>query len=71
MPLSSSSVDRRIPETLMIAPDYPAFGHSAVPSRSDFHYTHADFSEGVEALIEKLGVTKSHKLWIGWQECMN
>jgi pimeloyl-ACP methyl ester carboxylesterase len=21
----------------VIAPDYPAFGHSAVPSRSDFH----------------------------------
>ena len=25
----------------VIAPDYPAFGYSAVPSRSDFHYTHA------------------------------
>ena len=58
MPLSSSSVDRRIPETLMIAPDYPAFGHSAVPSRSDFHYTHAHLSEVVEALIGKLGVTR-------------
>src|SRR5262249_26676130 len=39
----------------VIAPDYPAFGHSAVPSRSDFHYTHARLSEVVEALIEKLG----------------
>jgi len=29
----------------------PAFGHSAVPSRSDFHYTHARLSEGVAALI--------------------
>jgi pimeloyl-ACP methyl ester carboxylesterase len=42
----------------VIAPDYPAFGHSAVPSRSDFHYTHAHLSEVVEALIEKLGVTR-------------
>jgi alpha/beta hydrolase fold len=23
----------------VIAPDYPAFGHSAVPSRSDFHFS--------------------------------
>ena len=42
----------------VIAPDYPAFGHSAVPSRSDFHYTHAHLSEVMEALIEKLGVTR-------------
>ena len=42
----------------VIAPDYPAFGHSAVPSRSDFHYTHAHLSEVVEALIEKLRVTR-------------
>src|SRR6201992_3969465 len=35
----------------VIAPDYPAFGHSAVPSRSDFHYTHAHLSGVVEALI--------------------
>ena len=41
----------------VIAPDYPAFGHSAVPSRSDFHYTHAHLSEVVEALIGKLRVT--------------
>jgi len=42
----------------VIAPDYPAFGHSAVPSRSDFLYTHAHFSEVMEALIEKLRVTR-------------
>jgi pimeloyl-ACP methyl ester carboxylesterase len=42
----------------VIAPDYPAFGHSAVPSRADFHYTHAHLSEVVEALLEKLGVTR-------------
>src|SRR4249920_1552639 len=42
----------------VIAPDYPAFGHSAVPSRSDFQYTHAHLSEVVAALIEKLGITR-------------
>ena len=42
----------------VIAPDYRAFGHSAVPSRADFHYTHAHLSEVVEALLEKLGVTR-------------
>ena len=42
----------------VIAPDYPAFGHSAVPSRSDFLYTHAHLSEVMEALIGKLGVTR-------------
>jgi pimeloyl-ACP methyl ester carboxylesterase len=42
----------------VIAPDYPAFGHSAVPSRSDFQYTHAHLSEVVEAFLEKLGITR-------------
>ena len=42
----------------MIAPDYPAFGQSSVPSRSDFHYTHAHLSEVVEAFIGKLGITR-------------
>ena len=42
----------------VIAPDYPAFGHSAVPSRFDFHYTHAHLSEVIEALLDKFGVTR-------------
>src|SRR3954453_15416464 len=42
----------------VVAPDYPAFGHSAVPSRFNFHYTHAHLSEVVEALIDKLGVRR-------------
>jgi pimeloyl-ACP methyl ester carboxylesterase len=42
----------------VIAPDYPAFGHSALPSRSDFLYTHAHFSEVVESLLEKLAVNR-------------
>jgi pimeloyl-ACP methyl ester carboxylesterase len=42
----------------VIAPDYPAFGHSTVPSRSDFEYTHAHLSQVIEALLEKLGITR-------------
>jgi pimeloyl-ACP methyl ester carboxylesterase len=42
----------------VIAPDYPAFGHSTVPSRSDFQYTHARLSQVIEALLEKLGITR-------------
>jgi pimeloyl-ACP methyl ester carboxylesterase len=42
----------------VIAPDYPAFGHSAVPSRKEFQYTHAHLSQVMEALIEKLGITR-------------
>jgi pimeloyl-ACP methyl ester carboxylesterase len=42
----------------VIAPDYPGFGHSAVPSRVEFNYTHAHLSQVVEALLDKLGVTR-------------
>ena len=42
----------------VVAPDYPAFGHSALPSRSDFHYTHAHLSEVVEAFVEKLEIKR-------------
>jgi pimeloyl-ACP methyl ester carboxylesterase len=61
-PTSSRMFRNLIPmladEYRVIAPDYPAFGHSAVLSRSDFHYTHAHLSEVVEALIEQLGVIR-------------
>lgn len=40
----------------VIAPDYPAFGHSAVPPRSAFAYTHSRLSEVVDALLDKLEV---------------
>ena len=42
----------------VIAPDYPAFGHSALPSRSDFHYTHAHLSEVMDALLEQLAIKR-------------
>lgn len=42
----------------VIAPDYPAFGHSAAPSRAEFPYTHAHLSEVVEAFLDRLRVTR-------------
>jgi pimeloyl-ACP methyl ester carboxylesterase len=42
----------------VIAPDYPAFGHSAVPSPAEFQYTHAHLSQMMEALLEELGITR-------------
>src|SRR5215468_173347 len=40
----------------VIAPDYPAFGRSSTPSRDAFKYTHAHFSEVIEALLDNLEV---------------
>jgi pimeloyl-ACP methyl ester carboxylesterase len=40
----------------VIAPDHPAFGHSATPPRTAFDYTHAHLSEVIDALLVKLGV---------------
>src|SRR5437762_3941885 len=34
----------------IIAPDYPAFGHSAVPDRTQFTYSFEHFTTVVEAL---------------------
>jgi len=40
----------------IIAPDYPAFGHSAVPDRSAFGYTFDHLADVVEGLLEQLGI---------------
>src|SRR5580704_12247045 len=61
-PTSSRMFRNLIPmladEYRVIAPDYPAFGHSAVPPRAEFQYTHAHLSQVMEALLEKLGITR-------------
>lgn len=41
----------------IIAPDYPGFGLSEMPSRNDYAYTFDRTSEIVEQLLEKLGFT--------------
>jgi pimeloyl-ACP methyl ester carboxylesterase len=40
----------------IIAPDYPAFGHSAVPDRTEFTYSFEHLTTVVEALLDRLGV---------------
>src|SRR5260370_17232497 len=40
----------------VIAPDYPAFGHSAVPGRPAFGYTFDHLADVVDGLLEQLGI---------------
>jgi pimeloyl-ACP methyl ester carboxylesterase len=40
----------------VIAPDYPAFGHSAVPDRPAFGYTFDHLADVVDGLLEQLGI---------------
>jgi pimeloyl-ACP methyl ester carboxylesterase len=40
----------------VIAPDYPAFGHSGVPERAAFAYTFDHLAEVIDKLLGQLGV---------------
>src|SRR5260370_23281762 len=40
----------------VIAPDYPAFGHSAVPGRPPFGYTFDHLADVAGGLLEQLGI---------------
>jgi pimeloyl-ACP methyl ester carboxylesterase len=42
----------------VIAPDYPAFGHSAMPARKDFPYSFAKFADLTDGLLNHLGATR-------------
>lgn len=42
----------------VIAPDYPGFGQSASPASSEFKYTFDNFSNLVDGLTQKLGVSR-------------
>ncbi len=42
----------------VIAPDYPAFGHSATPSRMAFTYSHAHISDTMGALLDTLKINR-------------
>jgi pimeloyl-ACP methyl ester carboxylesterase len=42
----------------VIAPDYPGFGQSAMPDRKDFTYTFARYTELIDALLQKLQVSR-------------
>lgn len=41
----------------VVAPDYPGFGQSSMPSHKDFAYTFENLTNVVEQLVEKLGLT--------------
>lgn len=47
----------------VIAPDYPAFGQSAVPDRKTFAYTFAHYAQLVDGLLAKLGA-KRYALYV-------
>ena len=42
----------------VIAPDYPAFGHSGTPDRRAFTYSFARFAELMDGLLNQLGVER-------------
>jgi pimeloyl-ACP methyl ester carboxylesterase len=42
----------------VIAPDYPGFGQSEAPARSQFNYTFDNFAELIDSLTEKLGISR-------------
>lgn len=42
----------------VIAPDYPGYGQSDSPDRSQFRYTFAGFTELVDKLLQQRGVTR-------------
>src|SRR5690348_707584 len=42
----------------LVAPDYPGFGHSAMPSRDVFAYTFDHLSDVIDRFTEQLGLTR-------------
>lgn len=42
----------------VVAPDYPGYGHSDAPSPAEFEYTFERLTDVIEALAEKLGLTR-------------
>src|SRR6185312_740360 len=42
----------------LVAPDYPGYGHSSMPSRDKFAYTFDNLATVIDAFTEKVGLTK-------------
>jgi pimeloyl-ACP methyl ester carboxylesterase len=42
----------------VIAPDYPGYGNSSMPSVDEFEYTFDNMASVVDKLVQKIGVTK-------------
>lgn len=47
----------------VVAPDYPGFGQSAMPSRTDYKYSFANLARTMDAFTQKLGL-KSYVLYV-------
>ena len=47
----------------VIAPDYPGFGHSAMPNRSDFTYSFDVFADLIDKLLNQLNI-KSYAIYV-------
>jgi len=61
-PTSSHMFRNLIPELAhryhVIAPDYPGFGQSDSPDRSQFSYSFANYAEMIDALLDQLGARR-------------
>ena len=42
----------------LVAPDYPGYGHSSMPSRDKFHYTFDNLARVIDAFTATLGLTE-------------
>ncbi len=42
----------------LVAPDYPGYGHSSMPSRDKFSYTFDNLAKVIDEFTEKVGLTK-------------
>lgn len=47
----------------VVAPDYPGFGQSSMPSRDNFTYTFDTMADVIEAFVDKIGLT-SYALYV-------
>lgn len=61
-PTSSHMFRKLIPllaeEYRVVAPDYPGFGHSAMPDRDEFSYTFDHYADVVEKLTRAIGLDR-------------
>jgi pimeloyl-ACP methyl ester carboxylesterase len=61
-PTSSQMFRNLIPQLAdryrVVAPDYPGFGHSSMPTREEFAYTFDNLAEVIDAFTQRVGLTK-------------
>jgi alpha-beta hydrolase superfamily lysophospholipase len=61
-PTSSHMFRNLIPQLAdkyrVIAPDYPGFGQSAMPERSEFAYTFDNYAQVIDKLLRQLGANR-------------